>query len=503
MHNKLFGDDQINKQIESGNSNELYKGMYVEIEEKRALLKSLISAIPDIFFCKNTDGVYLGCNKAFENYSGKPENEIIGKTDFDLFGDETARQYRKMDLEMLKSGRTKANDEIITYPDGRIVYLETLKTPYYDAAGNIVGLIGISRDITGRKMREEEIRYLSYHDVLTGLYNRSFFQEECKRLDTARQLPLSVISGDVNGLKLINDSLGHAEGDKLLKAVSEILKTCCRKSDIIARIGGDEFAILLPRTDSETVQMIVARIVDTCNDYSIQRKDNILYTNIALGCATKHSVEESLDKVINVAEDFMYRRKLLEYKSLHSTILSSIKTTMTEKSYATRAHADRLTKLSRNLGEELGLQERVIDEIELVSTLHDIGKISLDEKILNKLGSLTDEEWREIKKHPEVGFRIANATPELRHLSEYILCHHERWDGKGYPQGLSGEDIPLISRIITITDAFDAMTQDRPYRKAMTEDVAVAEIVRNAGSQFDPNLAMIFIEKVLGKNLAI
>ena len=473
---------------------------FKKLQEKRALLKALISSIPDIFFYKNTEGLYLGCNKAFEKYAGKPENEISGKTDLELFGEETSNQYRKTDLDVMQSGQTMASERVITYPDGSQVYLETLKTPYYDAAGNISGIIGIGRDMTGRKNREERIQYLSYHDVLTGLYNRSFFQEECMRLDTSRQLPLSVIIGDVNGLKLINDTLGHTEGDKLLTAIAGILKSCCRKCDIVARTGGDEFAILLPKTDSDTAQTVVDRIKDICNDYSSNRKNNILYTNIALGCATKYQPEESLDKVINIAEDFMYRRKLMEHKSMHSAILSSIKTTMSEKNYATRTHADRMTELSRRFGDELGLPERIIDEIELVSTLHDIGKISLDVNVLNKPGQLNKDEWREIHKHPEVGFRIANATPELRHLSEYILCHHERWDGKGYPQGLTGDDIPLISRIIAITDAFDAMTADRPYRKAMSENAAVAEIEKNAGTQFDPNLTGLFIRKVLNKN---
>lgn len=493
-------DKRSNKK-QQNEPNEQNMVPYAEIEEKSALLKALINSIPDIIFYKNTDSVYIGCNKAYEEYVGKLENEITGKTDFELFDQPTAIKHRNMDLDVLNSGNTQASESIFVYPNGKEVYLETLKTPYYDAAGNIRGIIGIARDITGRKKREEKIHYLNYHDVLTGLYNRSFFQEECKRLDTSRDIPLSVIIGDVNGLKLINDSLGHNEGDSLLKAIAEILKSCCRKSDIIARIGGDEFAVLLPNTDSDAVQTIVERIVNTCSEYPNIRENNVLYTNIALGCATKVSPEESLDKIINLAEDLMYRRKLMEYKSIHSSILSSIKTTMSEKSYATKSHADRMTKMSRKLGEELGLPERVLDEIELVSSLHDIGKISLDGKILNKPGKLNDEEWREIRKHPEVGFRIANAISELRHLSEYILSHHERWDGKGYPQGLSGEDIPLISRIIAITDAFDAMTQDRPYRKAMPEESAVAEIKANAGSQFDPNLTELFIRKVLSKNL--
>jgi diguanylate cyclase (GGDEF)-like protein/PAS domain S-box-containing protein len=492
-------NDVKNSSDELRKSNELYRSLYAEIAENRMFLKTLINSIPDIFFYKNSEGVYLSCNKAFEKYAGKPESEIVGKNDCDLFGAETADSYRRMDLEIMKSGRTMASERVLTYPDGRQVYLETLKTPCYDVAGKVSGIIGIGRDITAHKKREDDIEFLSYHDILTGLYNRSFFQEECRRLDTSRHLPLSVIMGDVNGLKLINDSLGHAEGDKMLKAIADILTACCRKCDIVARTGGDEFAILLPKTDDNTVQSIVERIVETCSEHSSNRTNNVLYTNIALGCATKVSASESLDKIINTAEDFMYRRKLVEYKSIHSSILSSIKTTMSEKNNATKSHADRITKLSRKLGEELGLPEMVLNEIELVSTLHDIGKISLDENILNKPGPLGDEEWREIRKHPEVGFRIANAILELRHLSEYILCHHERWDGKGYPQGLSGEDIPLISRIVAITDAFDAMTQDRPYRSALSEDEAAAEIKKNAGTQFDPNLAEIFTCRVLNK----
>jgi diguanylate cyclase (GGDEF)-like protein/PAS domain S-box-containing protein len=480
-------------------SNEQYKKANRALEKKQALLKSLINSIPDMIFYKDKNRVYIGCNKAFELYAGKNENEIIGKSDLELFDNETASVYRAKDAEMLKTNNPTKNEECVTYPDGKIMVYETLKTPYYDDAGEMIGLIGVSRDITGRKKREEDIRYLSYHDVLTGLYNRAFFQEECARLDNAAQFPLSVIVGDVNGLKLINDALGHGEGDRLLIEIAHILRNNCRECDIVARTGGDEFAILLPKTDGQTAQLIVERIKDICNDYSTHREKNILYTNIALGCATKYTARESLDKVIMMAEDFMYRRKLLEYKSLHSAILSAIKTTMSEKSNAIEEHAARLTKLSRKLGEAVGLPERIVDEIELVSTLHDIGKISIDEKILNKPDKLSDEEWREIKKHPEVGFRIANATPELRHLSEYILCHHERWDGKGYPQGLSGEDIPLISRIISITDAFDAMTQDRAYRKAMTQDRAVEEILKNAGTQFDPQLVKTFVEHVLSE----
>jgi len=195
----------------------------------------------------------------------------------------------------------------------------------------------------------------------------------------------------------------------------------------------------------------------------------------------------------------MYRRKLLERKSLHSSILSSIKATMFEKSYETEEHAERLIKLSKMLGKTLGLTDEQLNELELLATLHDIGKISTDGHILSKPGKLTDREWSEIKKHPGAGYRILQAIPELKHIADYVLCHHERWDGSGYPQGLIGEAIPLLSRIIAVVDAYDVMTHDRPYRKAMPEEAALAEITKNAGTQFDPNIARIFTEALLEK----
>jgi len=474
-----------------------YRSLYHEYQQKQLLLKSLINSIPDLIFYKDKDSVYLGCNKAFESFAGTEENRLIGLTDFDLFDKEMATLFRTMDITMINQNSPRKNEEIVTYPDGSKVYLETLKTPYYDPEGNLLGLIGISRDITERKKKEEEILFLNYHDVLTGLYNRTYFDEERNRLDTVHQLPLSVITGDINGLKLINDAFGHAEGDKLLYTIAKILKSCCREEDIVARTGGDEFSILLPQTDNNIASIIVGQIKKACEEYATKSDKEVYYTSISLGYATKIKDEEPLDKVLKIAEDLMYRRKLLEYKSLHSSIISSIKTTMFEKSNETEEHAERIVDLSKKMGQILGLNEENLIALELVSTLHDIGKISIDQNILTKPGKLSEEEWAEVKKHPEVGYRIAHTVPELRNIAEYILCHHERWDGKGYPQGLQGEDIPLLSRIISVVDSYDAMTQDRSYRKAMSQGAAITEIMKNAGTQFDPEIARIFVEKIL------
>ena len=328
--------------------------------------------------------------------------------------------------------------------------------------------------------QNERISYLSYHDYLTGLYNRAFFEEEKKRLDTQRQLPLSVIMGDINGLKLINDGFGHAKGDSVLVEISGILQSCGREEDIIARIGGDEFVILLPHTDSVSAQLVCNRIYDSCREFALEGKE--IYPSISLGHATKTTAMESMDDVLIAADESMSRQKLLDSRSAHSSIISSIKVIMFEKSQETQEHAERLIELSRSMGLAMFLSEDQLNELELLSTLHDIGKMGISASILSKREKLSNEEWSEMRKHPEVGFRIAQSTSELLPIAKYILCHHERWDGKGYPQGLEGDKIPLLSRILAIADAYDAMTNDRAYRAAISKKEAIEEIRKYSGT---------------------
>ncbi|HAS74005.1 MAG TPA: hypothetical protein DCS67_07665 [Clostridiales bacterium UBA8960] len=190
----------------------------------------------------------------------------------------------------------------------------------------------------------------------------------------------------------------------------------------------------------------------------------------------------------------MNQSKLLEKNSSHSAILASIKATMFEKSHETEEHAERIAQLSRKVGLKLNLSQIELDHIELLATLHDIGKVGIAEHILNKAGPLDDAEWNEMKKHPEIGYRIAMSSPNLAPIAEYILHHHERWDGNGYPQKLRGTDVPLLSRILSVVDSYDAMTEDRIYRKAMTHDAAIEEIQKCAGTQFDPQIAKIFMQ---------
>ena len=388
----------------------------------------------------------------------------------------------------------------ITTASGETKWVYEQGQGVYTDDGEVEAIEGLIIDISERKKKEDEIQYINYHDTLTGIYNRRFFEEEKQRCDSENNFPLSVIIGDINGLKLINDSLGHMEGDKLIITIAGILKDCCSAEDILARTGGDEFSILLPNSGNEVANQMIKRIVKSCEKFKSKAMDESYHLSISLGCATKLNANDNLTNIIKDAEDSMYRHKMLQTRSLHSSIISSMKSTLFAKSQETEEHAQRLVDISYRLGQRLNLVEKQLNELELLSTLHDIGKIGISDTILNKPGKLTEEQWVEMKKHPEIGYRIAMSTPELAQIAEYILYHHEHFDGTGYPQGLKGKEIPLLSRIITIADAYDAMTSNRSYRLALTKRAALEEITRNAGTQFDPEIAELFLEEYSDKS---
>ena len=489
--------DVIREELEASLSG--YKNLYHEHKNRELLLQSLFNSTDDMMFYKDMNGVFLGCNTAFEKFIGTKEAELAGHITKDIFNADVMEASGSSDSIMINEKRTVRYEQALTYPNGDNVIVETLKTPYYDESGSIQGVICVARDITGRKKKEDDIIYLSHHDTMTGLYNRTFYEKEKGRLDIKENLPLSVIVCDVNGLKLINDAFGYSEGDAVLVRAAEILKSCCREKDIVARTGGDEFCILLPETDDIEVTEIFD-LIKAANAEINNKSDHVFhYASISVGYATKTNEHESLGEVTKSAEGYMYRRKMLSNADIHSVILKSITTTLHEKSYETQEHGERMTSMAKRLGQILGLNYSDLDTLELASSLHDIGKISIDLSILNKREKLTADDWEKIKKHPEVGCRIAQAIPELQPISEIILSHHERWDGKGYPRGIAGKNIPLAARIISIIDSYDAMTHDRGYRTAMTEEDAAGEILSLAGVQYDPEIAEIFVKQVLAK----
>jgi len=340
------------------------------------------------------------------------------------------------------------------------------------------------------KVEKDLIEYQAYHDQLTELYNRRFFEEEIERLDTKRQLPISIIMADVNGLKIINDTYGHSAGDELLEKTAEILNDSIRQEDILARWAGDEFVILLPQTTLKKAQKIMKRMKEECE--KVGEKD--IPISIGMGVATKKRVDQNIKKVLEEADNNMYQNKLSESRSVNNKIVQNLINTLGTKSSETREHAMRMTGLAHDLGEKLGLTLSEMNNLSLLATLHDIGKTTISEEILNKPGNLTEKEWEIIKEHPERGYKITSASKEFAVVAEDILHHHEHWNGNGYPDGLQGKEIPYLARIISIIDAYDVMTNERPYSEPISPKEALVEIKGCSGEQFDPNLVKEFIE---------
>ncbi len=355
----------------------------------------------------------------------------------------------------------------------------------------IPSLIVSILDITERRSHEQELRYLTLHDQLTGLYNRLFITEEIQRLQKGRDYPISILVADLNGLKLFNDSMGHKKGDELLKACAEVLENSLRSSDILARVGGDEFAILLPNTSEQQGEKIKQRILGNVKEYN--HNNPKLPLSLAIGLASAESNQESLEKIFDKADGTMYRNKLHKGEGEKAKIFDSLMTALNERDFITEGHAQRLTELCRKMGEKTGLSSSQLDDLDLLARAHDLGKVGIPDKILFKKGCLNSEEWELMKQHPEKGYRIALSSPYFSEIADLILKHHERWDGAGYPHGVAGKDIPVECRILSIVDAFDAMTSDRPYRGAMSKEEAIKELKNNSGSQFDPELIDVFI----------
>jgi diguanylate cyclase (GGDEF)-like protein/PAS domain S-box-containing protein len=348
-------------------------------------------------------------------------------------------------------------------------------------------------DITQSKMAEEEILYYSYHDQMTGVYNRRFYEEEIKKLDKEESLPLSIIEGGVNGLKLFNDAFGHSQGDLLLKRVAEIIRSACRPNDIVLRWGGDEFVILLPGMDGEETALLADRIKVDCAKEVIHD----IHISISLGWDVKKDRDQTISEIIKSAEDRMYKNKVVESEGLRGSIIKTMLHTLHAKNSREEKHSRRVSSISQSIGKALQLPVLELNKLKAVGLLHDIGKIGVEDSILDKVDALTQKEFDEIKKHPDIGYRILNSSTDMKELAEITLSHHERWDGKGYPKGLRGAEIPVLSRIISIADSYDAMTSDRPYRKALTKGETVRQIFENSGTQFDEQIAKVFIEVVV------
>lgn len=487
INNSITGGFGVYLDITAGKKQE------EKVKKQQKIMYSLFSDSPDAIVYLDREGNIININNQFTKIFGYILKECKGKNLDNLITSERYINEAKHVSERAIENKIVDLETVRLSKDGRMIPV-VVRGGSTIIDNEIIGFYGIYTDITERKKAEERIRYLSFHDKLTGLYNRAFFEEELERMDKSRQFPISVIIGDVNGLKLINDIFGHHQGDILLQKIASILKKACRKEDIIARWGGDEFAILLPNTSEENVTEICHRINLMCS----QEKSDPINISISLGSATKKNAYENFLDIIKWAEEKMYRNKFLKSNSTRSSMVISLQNSLFEKNFEGKEHANRMKELGIKLGKRIGLTQEEIAELSILAIIHDIGKIAISEAILNKPGTLTNSEWKEMKKHSEIGYRITRSSLELEHIAEYVLYHHERWDGKGYPKGLKGETIPKLSRMISIVDAYDVMTYGTNYKEAIEQEKALREIENCAGTQFDPNIAKQFIDMMKG-----
>jgi diguanylate cyclase (GGDEF)-like protein/PAS domain S-box-containing protein len=465
--------------------------------EKQLMEATLVSIGDGVISCdKNYNIIFL--NKVAENLTGWNQENAVGlpiEEVFDIANEITLEKSENIIKKVILSGEIAelANHTVLISKDVKTIPIEDSAAPIFDESGNIVGAVLVFRDVTEKRQKLQSIEYLSYHDELTGLYNRRFYEEEMKRIDTPRNLPLTIVMGDVNGLKLVNDSFGHVIGDELLKKAAKAIKKGCRADDIIARLGGDEFIAILPNTGKTEINDIINRIKTNIDDEKIYD----LEISISFGYGTKEKEGQSIQEIFKSAEDSMYRQKLGESSSIKSKTIDLIMNTLYEKNPREQLHSKRVSETCEFISHSMNLSEADTQQMKIAGLMHDIGKIGIDENVLNSPGLLNHQEWEEIKRHSEVGYRILSSCNEFAEIAISVLEHHERWDGKGYPKGLQGEEISLAARIIAIADSFDAMTGERTYKASLSNEEALEEIMKCAGTQFDPNITKVFVKRLL------
>lgn len=374
----------------------------------------------------------------------------------------------------------------LRHQDGNYRWVEEWGTGIFEGE-TVRYLEGFIQDVTERKLAEDRMYYLATHDPLTGLYNRLFLREFLQKPSLPR--PLGLILCDVNGLHLVNEAFGEEVGDELLKHLAEILRLACPPEALLFRFGGDEFLVLLPRASEQALKGLSHKLREEAkreNPLSVPLSFSLVFT-------LWEGDREPFEVALSRAEEWLRRRKLTEDRSAHSAIIALLERSLHETTQETEEHARRMVRLCRILGEVLDLREEELEELELFARLHDLGKIAVPRAILEKPGPLTPEEWQVVRQHPEVGFRIAQASPELLPIAVAILSHHERFDGTGYPRGLRGEAIPLLARILSVVDAYDVMRSGRPYKPPMSKEEAIRELRRCRGTQFDPRVVDAFL----------
>jgi len=463
--------------------------LYETLQATRNRNQALIEAMPDAIFQLDQQGILLDYKQGRDFQWLLPMDGKVGKKIDTFFSPPEAQILMSSIANALSTGVT----QLFTYK-----HVQQDTAYYREVRINACGskeVIAIVRDITRRTEVEGKLHYLALHDKVTELYNRAYFEEKLQQLTDSGQVPIGIIMCDIDGLKLINDTFGHQAGDNLLASAAKIIKQCSSGVGEVARVGGDEFAIIIENRDRGQIEEICDCIREGVNQF---RETNIqIPMSISLGLSIRTHPQQSMYDVCKAADDNMYRQKLHSSQSVRSSMVQTLGKALEARDFVTGGHAERLQHLTVELAIAVGLRDNRLSDLRLFGHFHDIGKVGIPDEILFKPGRLTADEFEIMKRHCEIGYRIAQSSSDLAPIADWILKHQEWWNGQGYPLGIKGEEIPLPCRILAIVDAYDAMTNDRPYREAMHHEAAIAELDRCAGTQFDPSLVGLFKQLVI------
>jgi diguanylate cyclase (GGDEF)-like protein/PAS domain S-box-containing protein/putative nucleotidyltransferase with HDIG domain len=449
----------------------------------------LFNIATDLITISDLNGLYLQVNQIWTTSYGYDVEEVVQHYAWEFVPAEDYANIKNLYTTLESLDTNISHTHRIRHKNGNYSYIEWA----YKRQGKRIYSVG--RDVTERLNREREIEYLSFHDVLTGLLNRRFLEEEMKRLNTARNLPISLIMCDVNRLKLINDAFGHEKGDELIKYAAQVFRESCRPEDLVARWGGDEFILFLPKTSYEDSQKIVARIKENSLKYSI----NSIQLSIACGICTKEDEQFPIQDLLRNSEDAMYREKSKENERNRKDMIGVIAQALYQKIPYEEEHAKRVSMLCHYLAVALKCSKEDVQKAELAGLFHDIGKVAISSDILLKQSALNEMEWQIIRQHTEIGSKVVGVSSELKDIGKAILHHHERYDGKGYPSGMKWDEIPLISRIISLAEAFDSIHQKTDASSKDSIRKTISELRKNKQTQFDPFITEIFIKDVIEK----
>lgn len=467
-----------------------------ELDHTNILFSAVLESSPDIMvFSIDKDYRYTAFNSRHKYSMLRAWGKEIstGLDALSIVTDADLAAKLKLEFDRVLSGQYFSSIDEFGKTEDSKAYWQKYYSPVIDRDRNVIGLTCFILNITALKKAQDRNLYISFHDMLTGLYNRRYAEETIRKMDHIENMPISILLGDVNGLKLVNDAFGHHVGDMILRKGADIISETCEGKGIVSRWGSDEFMVFLPNTSEKEADAMTSRIKLAMANAQV----NAIPVDISFGSATKTIAEESVVSIIKAAEDHMNKSKIAESKSMRNTIIKTIMHALHEKNPNEEAHSKRVGELCKKIAREMNLSATEINLLNLAGFLHDIGKIAIDDRLLRSDENMSKEDIAIIRTHPEIGCRILRSSYDIAEIAEAVLYHHERRDGSGYPKGLKGEDIPQYAGIIAVADSFDAMTGRHSYRKTMSVEAAAEEIKAGSGTLYDPQIVDAFLRVVL------